>query len=76
LGYTQKFDSKYLHSVRVYATGRNLHAFTKYKGGDPDAVPVNGLWPGAAGTLDVNHNLALDYYPSALQLLLGVQVQF
>jgi len=76
IGFTQKFDSKYLHSVRVYATGRNLHAFTKYKGGDPDAVPVNGLWPGAAGTLDVNHNLALNYYPSALQLLLGVQVQF
>src|ERR1700753_3361356 len=31
LGYTQHFDSKYLHSVRIYATGRNLHTFSKYK---------------------------------------------
>jgi hypothetical protein len=68
LGFTQRFDSKYLHSVRIYATGRNLHTFTKYKGGDPDGVPVNGLWPGANNTLS--------YYPSALQLLLGLQVQF
>ena len=75
LGYTQKIDSKYIHSVRIYATGRNLHTFTKYKGGDPDAVAVNGMSPGAAGTV-TNNALALDYYPSALQLLFGVQVQF
>jgi hypothetical protein len=74
LGFTQHFDSKYLHSLRVYATARNLHTFTKYKGGDPDGVPVNGLWPGV--NLDGSGNGTLSYYPSALQLLLGLQVQF
>ncbi|HEX3933152.1 MAG TPA: TonB-dependent receptor, partial [Puia sp.] len=73
LGFTQRFDSKYLHSVRIYATGRNLHTFTKYKGGDPDGVPVNGLWPGVNNSAGAG---TLSYYPSALQLLLGLQVQF
>ncbi|HTI09237.1 MAG TPA: SusC/RagA family TonB-linked outer membrane protein [Puia sp.] len=68
LGYTRHFSSKYLHSARVYATGRNLHTFTKYKGGDPDLIPLNGLWPGV--------NNSLNYYPSALQLVFGLQVQF
>ena len=76
VGWTEKFDSKYLHSVRIYATGRNLHSFTKFKGGDPDAINVNGLWPGPAGSFDSNGNWTLNYYPAALQLLVGVQVQF
>jgi len=68
LGYTQHFNSKYLSSLRVYTTGRNLYTFTKYKGGDPDQIPLNGLWPGVRNSLT--------YYPSALQLVFGVQVQF
>jgi len=68
LGYTQSFRSKYLRSLRVYATGRNLHTFTGFTGGDPDLVPVNGLYPGVNNTLS--------YYPSTIQLLLGLQLNF
>lgn len=68
LGYTQQLHVKYLRSVRLYATGRNLHTFTKFKGGDPDLVPVNGLYPGVSNTLN--------YYPATLQLLVGLQLNF
>lgn len=68
LGYTKTFHIQHLKSIRVYMTGRNLHTFTKYTGGDPDLIPITGLWPGVNNTLS--------YYPSALQLLLGLQVHF
>ncbi|MBK0378712.1 SusC/RagA family TonB-linked outer membrane protein [Mucilaginibacter sp. SD-g] len=68
LGYTQPLNNKYLKSVRFYATGRNLHTFTKYTGGDPDLIQVNGLTPGV--------NTSLNYYPSTLQLILGLQATF
>ncbi|MBL4678944.1 MAG: SusC/RagA family TonB-linked outer membrane protein [Mucilaginibacter sp.] len=68
IGYTQPLRSKYLKSVRLYAVGRNLHTFTKYTGGDPDLVPINGLTPGV--------NTSLNYYPSTLQLIFGLQATF
>jgi hypothetical protein len=68
LGYTQPFKTKYLKSIRVYATGRNLHTFTSFTGGDPDLVNVNGLTPGV--------NTSLSYYPATLQLILGLQATF
>lgn len=68
LGYTQPVKSKYLKSVRFYAAGRNLHTFTKYTGGDPDLVQINGLTPGV--------NTSLNYYPSTLQVILGLQATF
>jgi hypothetical protein len=68
LGYTQPFKTKYLKSIRVYATGRNLHTFTSFTGGDPDLVNVNGLTPGV--------NTSLNYYPATLQLILGLQATF
>ncbi|MGZ3871798.1 MAG: SusC/RagA family TonB-linked outer membrane protein [Mucilaginibacter sp.] len=68
LGYSHPISSKIIRSIRIYATGRNLHTFTKYTGGDPDLVPVNGLTPGA--------NTGLNYYPATLQLLIGVQATF
>jgi TonB-linked SusC/RagA family outer membrane protein len=74
MGYTHKLNLKYIKSFRVYATGRNLHTFTKYTGGDPDLVQVNGLVPGL--NTDGNNNGTLSYYPSTLQLLLGLQVTF
>jgi len=66
LGYTQPLKIKYLRSIRIYAAGRNLHTFTKFTGGDPDLVQINGLYPGV--------NSSLSYYPSTLQLLVGVQI--
>jgi TonB-linked SusC/RagA family outer membrane protein len=68
LGYRQPLKTKYLNSVRVYAAGRNLHTFTGFTGGDPDLVQVNGLTPGV--------NTSLNYYPSTLQLIFGLQVTF
>jgi TonB-dependent starch-binding outer membrane protein SusC len=68
LGYRQPLTTKYLKSVRLYAAGRNLHTFTSFTGGDPEGVPVNGLTPGV--------NTSLNYYPSTLQLIFGLQVTF
>ncbi len=68
LGYRQPLASKYLKSIRLYATGRNLHTFTSFTGGDPEGVPVNGLTPGV--------NTSLNYYPSTLQLIFGLQATF
>ena len=68
MGYTQPLKSKYLKSVRFYAAGRNLHTFTGYTGGDPDLVQINGLTPGV--------NTSLNYYPSTLQVILGLQATF
>lgn len=68
LGYSKTLTLKYIKSVRIYATGTNLHTFTKFTGGDPSLISQTGLWPGA--------NTNLSYYPSAIQLLLGLQVYF
>ncbi|RFZ84145.1 SusC/RagA family TonB-linked outer membrane protein [Mucilaginibacter terrenus] len=68
MGYTQPLNTKYLKSVRFYAAGRNLHTFTSYTGGDPDLINSNGLTPGV--------NTSLNYYPSTLQLILGLQATF
>jgi len=68
LGYKQSVNSKFVHGIRLYAAGRNLHTFKKYSVGDPDLIPVNGLTPGV--------NTSLDYYPSTLQLIFGAQITF
>eukprot|EP00388_Colpodella_angusta_P019668 GDKJ01049197.1.p1 GENE.GDKJ01049197.1~~GDKJ01049197.1.p1 ORF type:complete len:999 (+),score=52.38 GDKJ01049197.1:1774-4770(+) len=68
LSYTQPLKVKFMKSVRIYATTRNLATFTKYTGGDPDLVQVNGLYPGV--------NSSLNYYPSTTQLLMGLQLTF
>ena len=68
LGYTHPFLFKYLRSLRVYVTARNLHTFTRFTGGDPELIQVNGLYPGV--------NNSLNYYPSTTQLLFGLQLNF
>ena len=68
LGYTFKNPIEYLSSVRLYFTARNLYTFTKFTGGDPESVSVNGLTPGI--------NTSLPYYPSSTQLIAGLQVKF
>lgn len=74
LSYTQPVQTKFLQSVRIYATTRNLATFTKFTGGDPDLINVNGLYPGVNKNSD--NNGTLNYYPSTTQLLLGVQLTF
>lgn len=68
IGYNFKAPVNFLTSGRLYVTGRNLYTFTKYTTGDPEAVQVNGLAPGLNGNLN--------YYPSSLQLLVGLQFKF
>ncbi|OOQ57725.1 SusC/RagA family TonB-linked outer membrane protein [Mucilaginibacter pedocola] len=45
LGYNLAIKSRYIKSVRVYASGSNLKTFSKYKGIDPE-VAILGLAPG------------------------------
>ncbi|MFD1139473.1 SusC/RagA family TonB-linked outer membrane protein [Larkinella insperata] len=71
LSYTQPLKLKFLQSVRIYATSRNLATFTKFTGGDPDLIQVNGLYPGINQS---DNNGTLNYYPSTTQLLLGLQL--
>lgn len=68
LGYTHSFKNKYVRQLRAYVTGRNLKTFTKFTGGDPELIQTNGLYPGVTNKLD--------YYPSSLQLIFGLQVTF
>ena len=68
VGYTYFSHLKYFKSARIYVTGRNLFVLTKYTGGDPETISVNGLYPGV--------NASFNYYPSVLQLLGGVQISF
>ena len=68
LAYNFKSPVKYITSGRLYFTGRNLYTFTNFTTGDPESINVNGLTPGITGTRD--------YYPSTLQLLVGVQFRF
>jgi TonB-linked SusC/RagA family outer membrane protein len=67
-GYNFTSPLKYFKSGRLYVNGRNLHTFTKWSGGDPESVSINGLYPGITPSLA--------YYPSALQLLFGLQLKF
>ena len=52
--------TRFFDSVRIYATARNLFTATKYKGGDPE----------------LDGNMALGFYPSTRQYMLGVEVSF
>ena len=74
LGYTQPLSLKYIKSVRIYVSARNLHTFTKFKGGDPDLVQTNGLYPGVIQ--DGNGAGTLNYYPSTTSVLFGIQLNF
>lgn len=77
LSYTQPLNVKYLRSARIYATTRNLATFTKYTGGDPDLVQINGLYPGINQRVDNGNTVGtLNYFPSTTQLLLGLQLTF
>jgi TonB-linked SusC/RagA family outer membrane protein len=69
LGYTVKPSSKWLASLRVYCTARNLLVISAYDGVDPDIFPTNGLQPGVPADKK-------GYYPSTRQFLIGIQASF
>ena len=68
LGYTFDIGHKYIDSVRLYLTGRNLLTFTGFSGVDPSTYDTNGLQPGATGSRS--------YYPTARQVIFGLQIDF
>ncbi|KAA2243382.1 SusC/RagA family TonB-linked outer membrane protein [Chitinophaga agrisoli] len=74
LGYNLQINSKYLQALRIYAAVSNLHTFTSFTGGDPDLYPVNGLTPGVQG--NIKDGYKLDFYPSTIQMLGGIQATF
>jgi TonB-linked SusC/RagA family outer membrane protein len=72
LGYTLQFTSKYARSLRLYAAAKNILTVTSYTGGDPDIIPINGLYPGIP--LNSDNNGTRQYYPSTTQVLFGLQL--
>jgi TonB-dependent starch-binding outer membrane protein SusC len=65
IGYTIK-NWGLLKSCRVYASGNNLHTFTKYSGIDPE-VNMAGLTPGIDNK---------DYYPRTRSFMMGLNIHF
>ena len=61
LGYTMNLNKKYIEKIRLFGTANNLYTFTKFTGVDPSTDEVNGGY---------------NYYPSAFQFILGLQVSF
>ena len=68
LGYTFKFKNKYVDSLRLSLTGKNLLTLTSFSGVDPSTYSTNGLTPGATGSRN--------YYPTTRQFLFGLQLGF
>ncbi len=60
-------NQKYVESLRVYLTAKNLFTITGYDGNDPSIVPSTGITPG------IDSNTA---YPRATQFSLGVTLRF
>ncbi|HEX2976789.1 MAG TPA: SusC/RagA family TonB-linked outer membrane protein, partial [Bacteroidales bacterium] len=68
VGYNFRTEkTKYLKSLRVYGTIKDVACFTKYSGLDPE-VNINGLDPGYEWFDDV--------YPKTRRFTLGVQLNF
>lgn len=67
LGYTPKINSKWVSSLRVYGTIRNVFTITKYSGLDPANTQIAGLDPGIG---------SLDLYPSTTNVSIGLQISY
>ena len=66
VGYTFKFpESKYVRSLRLYATGQNLFTITSYSGLDPEVNTSCLDYPG----VDINN-----FYPKTGSFLFGVNL--
>ena len=73
LGYRFNMNNKWVNSIRLYATGRNLATITGFKGIDPATVQMNGITPG----VNMHDSQARRrYYPTSTQLSFGLQIDF
>ncbi len=69
LGYTLKTPkARFMDSLRLYFTAKNVFTITNFTGVDPSTYQVNGLTPGANGSRS--------YYPSTRQFIVGLQLDF
>lgn len=66
LGYNVPLESKYLESMRIYVTGKNLATFTGYSGIDPE-LQDTGFTTGIDGR---------DFYPRTKTWTLGFNFRF
>jgi hypothetical protein len=68
-----KLKTRWIESVQLYVTGKNLATFTGFSGVDPSTYQTNGLTPGVNlnGTSGTRR-----YYPSATQIIFGAQINF
>ena len=67
LGWSPKINSKWISSLRLYGTVKNVFTITKYSGLDPTTVGTTGLWPGVS---------SLDVYPIARNFSFGIQISY
>lgn len=67
MGWTPKLDTKWISSLRLYGTIKNVFTLTKYTGMDPASVATSGLWPSMG---------SLDLYPLARNFTFGVQISY
>lgn len=68
IGWTPKLKTKWISSLRVYGTIKNVFTITKYSGGmAPSSVNVTGLWAGRGN---------MDLYPTSRNLTFGVQISY
>jgi hypothetical protein len=74
LGYNWNAPVKYITSARFYLTGRNLYTFSYWDTGDIESINVNGLTPGI--NTDANGYGSREYYPSTMQIIVGLQLKF
>ncbi len=67
LGWTPRLKSKYIGSVRLYATMNNAFILTKFSVMSPKTVEINGMTPGISG---------LGVYPQTRSIMFGVQLSY
>lgn len=69
LGYTLPLPkARFIDSIRVYGTVKNVFTITKFSGVDPSSYQANGLTPGAQGDRT--------YFPTTRQFIFGLQLDF
>ncbi len=71
VGWSPKLKTKWLSSLRVYGTVRNVFTITSFSGLDPTSVPTTGLWPGVG-----EGDAALNVYPVTRNFSFGVQISY
>lgn len=79
IGYTLPFEnSKYIQSIRIYATGTNLATFTDFSGDDPE-MGLN-YYPPDDPNAEVTDGPSVEpyygYYPRTRSFTLGISANF